>query len=383
MPQKTISAPVVFKQQEKKPAPKKENEDSDESSSSSDDDDSDDSNSEKGVDENEIIKSEFLDKLIIRLMKAPQKAESRKKNRRKLAPLIEVHLELDELKELCNMAIKSFEKQSSLLTIKEETLPLIICADIHGQFADLRNIFLRCGPPHRQSYLFLGDYVDRGVQGIEVISLLLALKIKYPTKVYLLRGNHEDANTCASYGFYDECINRFMSKDNKIGEDLWKRFVNVFNWIPLAAIVNKKILCMHGGISPGITSLQAIADIPRPRIIPPYGLMCDLVWADPEEKLQGWAMNSRGISLSFSDKVVEQFCTNLNIDLIVRGHQLTKEMIRNGYRFFFKGRLLSIFSAPNYLNMRNSACVLKVSKSMKCRFIVFKMQTKKQRKNSE
>ncbi|CAD5235159.1 unnamed protein product [Bursaphelenchus xylophilus] len=364
----------------KAPKPKQERGSVEEdSSTSSREEDSDESgdDSERPVADQEVVQNDLLDSLIIRLMKASAKTEPKRKGAKKMAALIEVQLELEELKELIILAIKSFEKQKSLLRIEEDTLPLIICADIHGQFADLRNIFLRCGPPHIQSYLFLGDYVDRGVQGIEVITLLLALKIKYPTKVFMLRGNHEDANTCASYGFYDECVNRFMSKDNKVGEDLWQRFVGVFNWIPLAALVNKKILCMHGGISPGLESLQSIADIKRPAIIPPYGLMCDLVWADPEEKLEGWAMNSRGISLSFSDEVVEKLCKRLGVDLIVRGHQLTKEMTKSGHRFFFRGRLLTIFSAPNYLNMRNSACVLKVSKNMKCRFIVFRIQRRR------
>lgn len=107
---------------------------------------------------------------------------------------------------------------------------------------------------------------------------------------------------------------------------VWQRFLQVFNWLPLAALVNKKVLCMHGGVSPELDSLQSIADIQRPAIVPPFGLMCDLVWADPDDKLEGWATNSRGISLSFSDQVVAALCKRVDVDLIVRGHQMTREV---------------------------------------------------------
>ncbi|KAI6202901.1 hypothetical protein M3Y94_00494400 [Aphelenchoides besseyi] len=324
----------------------------------------------------DTVHNSFVDEMIVRLMSAPLKPDAKARGtgrKGQYAPLASVKLEFSELQRLCDLAIGSLSKQPSLLKITEEQLPITICGDLHGQFKDLRDIFFRCGPPYIQSYLFLGDYVDRGVQSIEVISLLLALKIKYPTKVFLLRGNHEDANTCSSYGFYDECINRFMETEDSKGEQIWQKFIEVFNWLPLAALINKSILCMHGGISPHLRSLSDIDKIKRPSIIPPYGLMCDLVWADPEEKLPGWSMNSRGISLAFSDDILETLCERLSIDLIVRGHQLKREMGKNGYYFFGKGRLLTIFSAPNYLNTQNSASVLRVNKKMKCRFIVFRV----------
>uniref|UniRef100_A0A914S1F1 Serine/threonine-protein phosphatase n=1 Tax=Parascaris equorum TaxID=6256 RepID=A0A914S1F1_PAREQ len=213
----------------------------------------------------------------------------------------------------------------------------MVCGDLHGQFRDLRTIFYACGPPQTQTYLFLGDY------GIETISLVLCLKIKYPTQVYMLRGNHEDGNTSMSYGFYDECINRFNAY--KEGDQLWRKFIDVFNMLPLAALISTTIFCVHGGLSPFFGTFDDIVKIKRPSIVPPYGLMCDLVWSDPDEKHNGWSMNQRGISFTFA-------------------HQLTGEMVKYGHRFFAGGRLLTIFSAPNYLNTRNDGCVLRISKKL-------------------
>ncbi|VDK64246.1 unnamed protein product [Anisakis simplex] len=247
--------------------------------------------------------------------------------------------------------------------VKRDDLPIMVCGDLHGQFRDLRTIFYACGPPQTQTYLFLGDYVDRGVQGLETISLVLCLKIKYPTQVYMLRGNHEDGNTSMSYGFYDECVNRFNAY--KEGDRLWRKFIDVFNMLPLAALINNAIFCVHGGLSPFFGAFDDIDKIKRPSIIPPFGLMCDLVWSDPDDKHDGWSMSQRGISFTFSENVVKDFCRRNNIDLVVRAHQLTGEMVKYGHKFFAGGRLLTIFSAPNYLNTRNDGCVLRVSKKVK------------------
>ncbi|VDM94263.1 unnamed protein product, partial [Onchocerca ochengi] len=205
--------------------------------------------------------------------------------------------------------------------------------------------------------------------GIETVTMLMCFKIKYPTRVYMLRGNHEDANTTLIYGFYDECISRFPKDE---GELLWHIFMMVFNMMPLTAIVADRILCMHGGLSPHLNDITMLEKIPRPSIVPPYGMMCDVLWSDPDDRYPGWALSARGISFTFSSKVVKEFCETNNIDLIVRGHQLTADMFRGGYKYFADGRLLTIFSAPNYLNMKNDSCVLHISRKFKCHFTVFR-----------
>ncbi|KAA6402732.1 MAG: putative Serine/threonine-protein phosphatase PP1-2 [Streblomastix strix] len=186
----------------------------------------------------------------------------------------EVNIPEADIKALVCQARKIFMQQDVIL---ELNAPIKICGDIHGQFQDLLRLFDFCGHPPVHNYLFLGDYVDRGPQSIEVICLLLAYKIKYPENFFLLRGNHEAACVNRLYGFYDECKRRYSVK-------LWKLFSDCFNCLPLCAIVSDCIFCVHGGLSPELHSLEQIRRIVRPTDIPDIGLLCDLVWADPERQ---------------------------------------------------------------------------------------------------
>jgi serine/threonine-protein phosphatase PP1 catalytic subunit len=168
------------------------------------------------------------------------------------------------------------EQQPSLLELEA---PIKICGDIHGQYTDLLRLFEYGGFPPVSNYLFLGDYVDRGKQSIETICLLLAYKIQYPENFFILRGNHESASINRIYGFYDECKRRYSIK-------LWKVFSDVFNCLPAAALVDEKILCMHGGLSPELKSLQQIVNISRPCDVPEMGLLCDILWSDPSPNVK-------------------------------------------------------------------------------------------------
>ena len=128
------------------------------------------------------------------------------------------------------------------------------------------------------NYLFLGDYVDRGKQSLEVVCLLFAYKIKYPENFFILRGNHECAGINRIYGFYDECRRRFSVK-------IWKAFCNTFNCLPCTAVIDDKIICMHGGLSPELSQMEQIANIARPCDVPDTGLLCDILWADPDPSI--------------------------------------------------------------------------------------------------
>jgi len=180
-----------------------------------------------------------------------------------------------EIKLLCQRVRPVLLNQQMLLELEA---PLKICGDIHGQFTDLLRLFEYGGFPPEANYLFLGDYVDRGKQSLETICLLFCYKIKYPENFSILRGNHESAGINRIYGFYDECKRRYSIK-------LWKIFCDCFNCLPVSAIVDEKILCMHGGLSPEMHSLQQIADLPRPCDVPDVGLMCDLLWSDPDANI--------------------------------------------------------------------------------------------------
>ena len=180
-----------------------------------------------------------------------------------------------EIKTLCQKVRPVLLSQPMLLELEA---PLKICGDVHGQYTDLLRLFEYGGFPPEANYLFLGDYVDRGKQSIETICLLLAYKIQYPENFFILRGNHESAGINRIYGFYDECKRRYSIK-------LWKIFSDVFNCLPAAALVDEKILCMHGGLSPELSNLQQIADIPRPCDVPDRGLLCDVLWSDPNSDI--------------------------------------------------------------------------------------------------
>ncbi|CAJ0594897.1 unnamed protein product [Cylicocyclus nassatus] len=290
------------------------------------------------------------------------------------APEVDTHLTIKEIHVVAKAAAESFLKQKSLIRLSSDCFPVTVVGDLHGQLTDLRKIIDRCGDPSRNTYVFLGDYVDRGTQGLELAILLFSFKLRYPNRVFLLRGNHEDVNTTSTYGFYDEC----MMKYGRRGELVYLMLVNAFNHLPLAALIGGRILCMHGGLSPHIQTLADIEKIARPSIIPPYGILCDIVWSDPDSHQPGWSLSCRGISFSFDETVVEQFCQKHGIDLIVRAHQITGEMIRGGHRMFAGGRLVTIFSAPNYQNMMNDSCVLRIKKNFVVNFLIFRPVARRQ-----
>ncbi|KAM0687025.1 Serine/threonine-protein phosphatase PP1-alpha catalytic subunit [Conglomerata obtusa] len=274
-----------------------------------------------------------------------------------------VNLSYDELLYLCDKSKEIFLSQPVLLDLKP---PIKICGDIHGQFTDLLKLFDYTGLPPTSSYLFLGDYVDRGKNSIETICLLLAFKIKYPNTFFLLRGNHECASINKIYGFFDECKRRYDTR-------MWKCFTECFNTLPICALIDKRILCMHGGISPDLISLDQIRSIKRPTDIPEDGLLCDLLWSDPEPGLNGWGSNDRGVSFTFGADIVNKFLNKHDLDLICRAHQVVSE----GYEFFAEQGLVTVFSAPNYCNeFDNAGAVMCVDSSLCCSFQVLKPSLK-------
>ncbi|CAA6662038.1 unnamed protein product [Spirodela intermedia] len=249
----------------------------------------------------------------------------------------QVKLSEAEIRTLCVESRRLFLSQPNLLQL---SAPIKICA------VQPRGI------PPASKYLFLGDYVDRGKFSLETICLLLAYKLKYPEGFFLLRGNHEDAKINRIYGFYDECKRRFNVR-------LWKTFTDCFNCLPAAALIDGRILCMHGGISPDLKSLQQIEEITRPTDVPDCGLLEDA----------GWAAGDRGVSFSFGADILSEFLTKLDLDLICRGHQV----VEDGYEFFGERRLVTIFSAPNYCGeFDNAGALLSIDETLTCSFEIIK-----------
>eukprot|EP00731_Ephydatia_muelleri_P022423 Em0015g6a len=275
-----------------------------------------------------------------------------------------VQLTENEIRGLCLKSREIFLSQPILLDLEA---PLKICGDIHGQYYDLLRLFEYGGFPPESNYLFLGDYVDRGKQSLETICLLLAYKIKYPENFFLLRGNHECASINRIYGFYDECKRRYNIR-------LWKTFTDCFNCLPVAAILDEKIFCCHGGLSPDLQSMEQIRRIMRPTDVPDQGLLCDLLWADPDKETLGWGENDRGVSFTFGTEIVSKFLTKHDLDLICRAHQV----VEDGYEFFAKRQLVTLFSAPNYCGeFDNAGAMMSVDETLMCSFQILKPQDKK------
>jgi serine/threonine-protein phosphatase PP1 catalytic subunit len=256
-----------------------------------------------------------------------------------------------EIAGICQAAREVFLNQPTLVELSP---PVKIVGDVHGQYSDLIRLFEMCGFPPAANYLFLGDYVDRGKQSLETILLLLCYKIKYPENFFLLRGNHECANVTRGrhfphsivgtyvehlpvYGFYDECKRRCNIKT-------WKTFIDVFNCLPIAAIVASKIFCVHGGLSPSLHSMDDIKRIQRPTDVPDYGLLNDLLWSDPSDTALDWEDNERGVSYCFGKGIINDFLVRYDMDLICRAHMV----VEDGYEFWNDRTLVTVFSAPNY-----------------------------------
>jgi diadenosine tetraphosphatase ApaH/serine/threonine PP2A family protein phosphatase len=270
-------------------------------------------------------------------------------------------------KHLSEALVVSIIQRAAMVFLSEQMLvqvdaPVNICGDLHGQLHDLSTIFSTLGQPPAQPYLFLGDYVDRGKYGIETIIVLLWHKIRHPTKIYLLRGNHESASLTKQYGFYDDCKRKYSVR-------MWKLFVELFNCLPAAGLVEDSALCMHGGISPDLKSLDDINKIARPTDVGDAGLLCDLLWSDPESSIDGWGKNDRGVSCVFGEKALKDKLRELDLDMIIRAHQV----MDHGYEFFAGRALVTVFSASNYCGeFTNCGAVLKMDENLKCSFQIFK-----------
>lgn len=273
------------------------------------------------------------------------------------------------IRALCFKIKELLVKESNVIHISS---PVTLVGDMHGQFHDMLEIFQIGGPIPDTNYLFLGDYVDRGLFSVETIMLLIALKLRYPARIHLLRGNHESRQITQSYGFYTECLNKY-SGDPAV----WRYITDVFDYLVLCCIIDDEIFCVHGGLSPNVQTIDQIKIIDRFREIPHDGAMADLVWSDPEDNSrqtsanggsndrndyftdssQHFQVSPRGAGYTFGRSVAERFLELNSMTRIYRAHQLCHE----GYQIYFEGLVTTVWSAPNYCyRCGNKASILEL-----------------------
>ena len=256
------------------------------------------------------------------------------------------------LHELTCEVFTKMEKEKAVVHL---TPGLVVVGDIHGNLIDLIRIMNTNGYPPKTRYLFLGDYVDRGEYSVEVISFLLSLMILFPLQVTLLRGNHEFSNVNSTYGFKDEIMNSYND------EDLWNKYNKIFNYLPIAAVVGDEIFAVHGGLSENCKYISEIEDLKLP-ILDDTGIVGDLVWSDPDKNVYGFSDSLRGKGCLFGSFVVEDFCKDNNMKMVIRGHQC----VYYGYEFLFHHRFLTIFSSSSYsYDLPNLAAFALIDKDKK------------------
>lgn len=265
-----------------------------------------------------------------------------------------------EVKYIMQKAIEIFSTEHNVIYISSS---ITIVGDIHGQFFDLKELFSTGGMVPNTNYIFLGDYVDRGLQSIEVIVLLTLLKIKYPDKIYLLRGNHESRQTNQNYGFHLECLKKYNQSSA-----VWSYINEMFDFLPIAAVIDNKVFCIHGGLSPSIQKIDDIKVLDRCKDIPTEGPIADLVWSDPDKQTDGFKISERGAGYLFGEIVIDKFLLLNKMETIVRAHQLCKE----GFDILFDGKIITVWSAPNYCGrMFNYASILEVDENLNKFFNIF------------
>ncbi|XBW37082.1 hypothetical protein QEN19_002659 [Hanseniaspora menglaensis] len=262
-----------------------------------------------------------------------------------------------------------FKKEENL--IKLNKMPINIVGDIHGQFYDLMKLFEVNGDLETANYLFMGDYVDRGVYSVETLLFLYVLKINHPDRIFMLRGNHECKHLTTYFTFKSEVLHKYhdnnYEKESKTftSVEIYKYFCLSFNCLPLAALLNDQYFCVHGGISP---ELELVSDVNtkipnRFKEVPSKGLMCDLLWSDPLDDYDTYEddelfidNHQRGCSYMYTFTAVENFLINNNILCVIRAHEaqdLGYRMYRNSSSINFPS-LITVFSAPNYLDSYNN-----------------------------
>lgn len=275
----------------------------------------------------------------------------------------QLHFDAQEITDILFQGSEVLKNDPILLKLPAN---IIIVGDLHGNIDDLLRIFTRCGYPSETNYIFLGDYVDRGENSLEVFLLLISLKIRHPNNIYLLRGNHESNSMTGIYGFREEVRKR-------LNKQMYFKFLDCFKHLPIAAVIDNRVFCVHGGISKDLHKVEQIAAQKKPNDIPLTGIIADMLWSDPIDKVDTFQPSDRGVGALFGAKPLVKFLEDNNLELLVRSH----ESCNKGFNWPYEGSavgshsLLTIFSSSNYCDEFNDGAVLSVPQDRDYQIISF------------
>ena len=272
-------------------------------------------------------------------------------------------LSIEEFNKVFSKAKEILEQRKNIAILKT---PLIICGCINAHFEELKDIFITCGNISENKYLFLGDYVGKGWNGLSTFILLILYLIKYPNNLTLLRGNHDSRIFSQMYGLYDECLKKIPKKDK--AQEIYNKINELFDLLQLVAVIDNKYFCVHGGLSPEFKKIEDLNNLERKNEIPEKGIITDLIWSDPKENINNFVPSAKGAGQFYGEKAVNDFIQeNKNIEMIIRSH----ELVDNGYKYQFNNKLLTVFSAPDYAGRVdfNIGSVLKIDENYNFNFI--------------
>lgn len=254
--------------------------------------------------------------------------------------------EMSVLEDLCSEAQRVLARADPLLHV---TPPIYVVGDLHGNIFDLLRILVTAKPPPLCRFIFLGDYVDRGEFSTEVVALLFALLVAYPDHVFLLRGNHEFPSCNSVYGFRAEVEREYHSLS------LYDTINHVFAWLPIAAVIGGQYFCVHGGLSPHMTTLKDFEAVKRPADSYPNGGVDDVVWSDPDPEMEeSFEKSGRGSGYIFGVSAVEEFLRREGLTKIIRAHQC----VQIGVQKMMSDTLYTVFSCSNYAEAADNRCGL-------------------------
>ena len=254
---------------------------------------------------------------------------------------------VNAIKALTDRAKETFKTQETLIDIEP---PVYVIGDLHGNIFDLIRVLVLSGPPPSNRFLFLGDYVDRGQYSIEIIALLFAFMAKYPQHMFLIRGNHEFERVNSVYGFHQELIDIYGG----YAPELYETVNNCFNYMPLAALVGGDIFCVHGGISPQLSSVRQLKRVKRPIAVYDGSIACDLTWSDPSVETKEFLRSTRGNGVAFGVNAVKEFQKIFKVRHVIRAHQC----VELGIERFAGDVVYTVFSCSNYQDAGGNRCGL-------------------------